>query len=199
MYSRSMKGSLMALISTLLLRKAFLNTYHNISVKDKEINKKWLGKSYNTTDTAKSVDSDVDCHFRDFIEMNWVSKDDVLMELLVWMKGSWSCVEEFMFELGGWREGDVNLFSTTHKNTSICPCNIGISRIMMTQPRILISILVLKSRLKRDTFLRTENVGTNSSQRLFRFVRNGDWAKLQGQMFLWFSISKSKESRGSIW
>lgn len=57
----------MALITTLLLRKAFLNTYQEISVKD---NKKILGKSYNTTDTAKSVDSDVDCHFEDFVEMN---------------------------------------------------------------------------------------------------------------------------------
>ena len=65
MYSRSMKGSLMALISTFLLRKAFLKTCITKSAHlgDKEIIfvLVWEGE-YNTTDTAKSVDSDVDGH-----------------------------------------------------------------------------------------------------------------------------------------
>ena len=36
MYSRSIKGSLIALSSTFGLRKAFLNTYHEVSV-DKDM------------------------------------------------------------------------------------------------------------------------------------------------------------------
>jgi hypothetical protein len=64
-----MKGSLIALIWTSLYRRAFLNTCHEISFVGTKIKD---GKRYNTTDTAKSVDSDVDAHCIRWMQLNWV-------------------------------------------------------------------------------------------------------------------------------
>jgi hypothetical protein len=67
-----MKGSLIALISTFLLLKAFLKTCITKSAHlgDKEMIFVESGREYNTTDTAKSVDSDVDGHCNEFSKMN---------------------------------------------------------------------------------------------------------------------------------
>jgi len=60
MYSRSMKGSLMALMATFLLSKAFRNTYQAKS--ECQTGGEISGKTYNAPDTAESVDSDIDDH-----------------------------------------------------------------------------------------------------------------------------------------
>jgi hypothetical protein len=57
-----MNGSLIALMTTFLLRKAFLKTYQKKNQHTRTNRKdKALGK-YNAADTTKAVDSDVDAH-----------------------------------------------------------------------------------------------------------------------------------------